>query len=210
MMSPALSFTELLSIAAKSLGQVGFRRNGNSFHVHEGNNWGIVNFQKSSKSTPDLLLFTVNVGTASGVLLKFSGFPKSEVPGIDQCHWRKRLGFFFVEPSDTWWRIDATASSSAIGQEIIHALVQLAIPEMKRYMSDPSLQELWASGESPGLTEVERLKYLSVLLKMTGKADSLNEVRNRLRTISEGRPYAGTVALHLDRLDKVGHEQGPR
>ena len=101
-------------------------------------------------------------------------------------------------------------SPSAIAHEIICALLRLAIPEMKRYMSDASLMELWASGESPGLTEVEQLKYLSVLLKMTGKADCLDEVKNTLRTISEGRPYAGMVALHLDRLDKVHHEQGRR
>jgi Domain of unknown function (DUF4304) len=209
-MTPTVSFKELLSIMATRLGEAGFRRKGGSFYLREGGNWGVVNFQKSGKSTTDVILFTVNVGIASGVLLNFSGLRESDVPRIDQCHWRKRLGFFFAEPSDTWWRIDATASLSAIAQEIIGALLQLAIPEMKRYLSDASLLELWASGVSPGLTEVERLKYLSVLLKMTGKAGFLDEVRNTLRTISKGRPYAGMVALHLDRLDKVRHDQGPR
>jgi len=202
-MTPTVSFKDVLSIVVTRLGEVGFRRKGSSFYLREGSNWGIVNFQKSGKSSADVILFTVNVGTASGALLNFSGLRASEVPRIDQCHWRKRLGFFFSDPSDTWWRIDTMTSPSAVGEEIVDALLKLALPEMKTYMSDASLMELWTSGDSPGLTDVERLRYLSVLLKLKGSVDALNNAKDRLQRMSEGRPSASAVASHLRRLDNM-------
>jgi hypothetical protein len=154
----------MLSTVARRLGAAGFRRKGNRFYLREASNWGIVSFQKSDRSTAEIILFTVNVGAALGVLLNFSGLRESEVPNIEQCQWRKRLGFFFPTPSDTWWRIDAMTSPIAAGEEFLDALLTLALPQMKEFMVDANLKELWASGESPGLTEVERLKHLSVLL----------------------------------------------
>jgi hypothetical protein len=204
-MNPVVSFKEMLSIVAKRLGDVGFRRKGNSFYLRVSSNWGIVNFQKSGKSTSEVILFTVNVGVASGVLLNFFGFPESEAPNIDQCQWRKRLGFFLPNPSDTWWRLDTKTSSTAIGEEIVDILLQLARPEMETYMSDTSLMRLWASGDSPGLTEVDRLRCLSVLLRLEGSVDALNDAKDTLQRMSEGRPFAGAVALHLRRLDDMHH-----
>jgi hypothetical protein len=115
------------------------------------------------------------------------------------------LGFFSPNPSDTWWRIDTKTSPSAIGKEIVDTLLQLARPEMETHMSDASLMSLWASGDSPGLTEVDRLKFLSVLLKLEGSVDALNNAKDALQRMSEGRPFAGVVALHLRRLDDKHH-----
>jgi hypothetical protein len=202
-MAATFSFNELLFLVARRLAEVGFRRSGNSFYLREGSNWGFVNFQKSSKSTADLILFTVNVGTASGALLNFSGLRTLGVPKPDQWHWRKRLGFFFPNPADTWWRIDATTSPSAVGEEILDALVKLALPALRTYISDARLVELWTSGDSPGLTEVDRLRYLSVLLKLEGSVEALNNTKDRLQQIADGRPFAGAVASYLRRLNNV-------
>jgi hypothetical protein len=202
-MTAAVSFKELLSSMAARLGEAGFHRKGNSFYLREGNNWGIVNFQKSTKSTANLILFTVNVGTASGKLLDFAGLRTAEVPRIDQCHWRKRLGFFSQDPSDTWWRIDMLTSPSAVAKEIVDALLKQALPVMKVYMLDASLVELWTSGDSPGLTEMERLKYLAILLKLEGSVDALKSATERLERMSEGRPSANAVASHLRRLNNM-------
>src|SRR5436190_22124062 len=112
-MNPSSAYKELLSTVARRLDSVGFRRKGNTFYFRETDNWAIVNFQKSGKSTAHLILLTVNVGAALGVLLNFSGLHRLNVPKIEQqCQWRKRLGFLFPEPSDVWWRIDATTSPS--------------------------------------------------------------------------------------------------
>jgi len=83
--------------------------------------------------------------------------------------------------------------------------LKLARPEMETYMSDASLMSLWASGDSPGLTEVDRLRFLSVLLKLEGSVDALNNAKDALQRMSEGRPFAGVVALHLRRLDDKHH-----
>jgi hypothetical protein len=72
---------------------------------------------------------------------------------------------------------------------------------MMRYISDASLQELWSSGQSTGLTELERLKYLSVLFKMSGATGSLEQVRASLEEMSSGSPVAGAIALHLDKMN---------
>jgi hypothetical protein len=75
---------------------------------------------------------------------------------------------------------------------------------MKKFMSDANLKELWASGESPGLTEVERLKHLSVLLKLAAATmDALDDAKTALQQVSQARPSAAAVALHLSRLDKL-------
>jgi hypothetical protein len=199
-MNPSSIYKELQSIVARRLGAVGFRRKGNTFYLRKTNSWGIVSFQKSGKSTADVILLTVNVGAALGVLLNFSGLRESEVPNIEQCQWRKRLGFFLPTPLDTWWRIDAMTSPAAVGEEILDALLRLALPQMKKFMSDANLRELWASGESPGLTEVERLKHLSVLLKLAAvNADALDDAKTALQKVSEDRPSAAVVALHLSR-----------
>jgi hypothetical protein len=203
-MIPADSFKELLSIVARRLVEADFRRKGNTFYLRQADNWGIVNFQKSGKSTAEVILLTVNIGAALGVLLEFSGIRASDLPCIDECQWRKRLGFFSPEPSDTWWRIDATTSPTVVGAEILDALLRLAVPEMKKFMSDANLRALWASGEAPGLTEVERLKHLSVLLKLAATStDALDDARTALQTVSDGRPSAAAVAVHLMRLDKL-------
>jgi hypothetical protein len=75
----------MLSIVAKGLGEVGFRRKGNSFY-HQ---------VDSSDSRNRRCRTSISV---------------------NQCQWRKRLGFLFPNPSDTWWRIDTKTSSTAIGE----------------------------------------------------------------------------------------------
>ena len=74
---------------------------------------------------------------------------------------------------------------------------------MKVYMLDASLVALWSSGESPGLTDMERLKYLTTLLKLEGSVDALNDAAERLERMSEGRPSANAVASHLHRLNNM-------
>jgi hypothetical protein len=203
-MNPVVSLKEILSIVELRLGEIGLRRKGNTFYLRKADNWGIVNFQKSGKSTARVILLTVNVGVALGILTEFFGHQATQVPSIDRCQWRKRLGFFLPKPSDTWWRIDATTRPTAIAEEILDALLKLAFPEMKKFMADANLRELWASGDAPGLTEVERLKCLSLLLKLTGAGpDALDGVRSALQRASDGGPSAAAIALHLSRLDEL-------
>ena len=57
-MTPTVSFKELLSLVATRIEEAGFHRKGSSFYLREGGNWGVVNFQKSGKSTADAILFT--------------------------------------------------------------------------------------------------------------------------------------------------------
>jgi hypothetical protein len=132
---------------------------------------------------------------------KSAWLPPYPAPGNSK---RKRLGFFLPKPSDTWWRIDATTRPTAIAEEILDALVKLANPEMKKFMVDAHLRELWASGDAPGLTEVERLKCLSLLLKPTGAgSDALEGVKSALQRACDGGPSAAAIALHLSRLDEL-------
>jgi hypothetical protein len=200
-LSPTACYKDLLSTVALKLEEIGFCRKGTNFYLWEHGNCGLVNFQKSGKSMADIILFTVNVGTASGALLEFFGNHAARVPSIEECHWRQRLGFLFPDSSDRWWHIETVTSPSALADEISNALLRLALPAIKKYMSDESLRDLWSSGNAPGITELERLKYLSVLLKLSGSKDALDAIKNTLNTMSEGRPTARMVALHLARLE---------
>ena len=115
----------------------------------------------------------------------------------------QRLGHLLPEHRDIWWSIDADTSLEDLGQEIQRTLIELAIPELERYMCDEALRDLWLSGISPGLTDFQRLMNVSVLLKMLGPEDALPTVLEDLRRVSAGKPSAAVAEVHIQRLAEV-------
>src|SRR5262249_52151371 len=151
-----------------------------------GSNYALINFQRSVKSNSSTVVFTLNVGVSSGRLLRFSGRQVGFKPAIEDCHWRLRVGDLLQEAGDKWWTVDLNTPLQPLADLITEVLVNKAVPEIEKHVSDGSLRDLWLSGASPGLNEFERLKNLSVLLKALGPPDRLEAVLEEMSRLTKG------------------------
>jgi Domain of unknown function (DUF4304) len=197
-------FQELVIFVAPALKPYGFSRNRRTFYCRSKNNWGLIDFQRSWHSSREILPFTVNLGVASDRLLKFFSPDKIKRPTIWDCHWRIRLGYL-MNKKDVWWKVDEQTSVENLGKEILPPLKNLAFQEINQHISDESLRDLWISGQSPSLTEFQRLMYLSVLLEELGPSELVEPTLMKLKQISEGKPSAVTAELHVERLRDLGN-----
>lgn len=194
-------YKDLIKGISQSLKSEGFSRKGQSFYTKHEENWGVINFQKSTSGNEKSVVFTVNLGIASGRLFRFSGKLIEDRPLIEDCHWRQRLGFLLPEKKDVWWTIVVTTLLDRLVKDMENLLCQYGIPEIEKNIRDETLRDLWLTGKSPGLTNFERLKNLSVLIKAIGPTDLLNSVLEELKHISEGQPFATTARYHIQRLN---------
>ncbi|KPJ65105.1 MAG: hypothetical protein AMJ43_11410 [Coxiella sp. DG_40] len=180
------------------LEELGFRRFGDSFKIIVSGNIGIIDFQKSNKSTNNHVFFTVNLAVILHSLYEFEGFHTPiEKLREENGHWRERLGYLLPERSDVWWEVSKDTDMDAIGHELVLIIKDYAIPEIMQYISDENLMNLWIEGKSPGLTNIQRLEYLTVLLKLKGYNKFLQKAIEELKTVSRGKPYEHAVKIHL-------------
>ena len=183
--------------AAVVLKEQGFRRRSQNFRLHQGANWGVVNFQKSTTSTRERILFTANLGVRCGRLATF--FESATAywePLAWDCHWRKRIGEFLEEPQDKWWVIDGQTPLESIEAEVTDVLT-IAIPVLRRYLDDRELRDLWLSRGSSGLTEMKRQEYLCVLLKELGPIELLEPALQELEEIEKEERGNGWLRTQL-------------
>lgn len=190
----------LARIFAPALRDAGFSRKGKTFYLGAENNWGIVEFQKSLKSTADEVLFTINLGIVSGRLLAFYSSSELGQPILDQSHWRQRIGALLPHPEDRWWSIGAQADLDEWAKEPKDLLVKVGIPAVRANMRDEKLRDNWLNGVAPGLTNVQRLMHLSVLLCAIGPRDQLEGTLREMERISAGRSTAPIVKSHIRQL----------
>jgi len=140
------------------------------FRCCERGNYALVEIQKSRKSVKDKILFTVNLGIVCSELLKLED-PNRE-PGkcrVVDAHLRLRLGMLLPGRRDKWWEITECTPESSLEQEVCQAVVESGVPYLEQYLKTHALLRLWESGESPGLTEGERLEALGKLRKIIGE-----------------------------------------
>lgn len=142
---------------AELLKKQGFRKDGLKFSADRGDAKLLVEFQSSQKTDRNHLVVTVNLAIRLEELDHdpsiFRGGP----------HWRKRIGSFMEKPADYWWACRNDEDAQHAGKSITMLLETAALPEMNRLASTEALKSLWESGQSPGLTKVQRVKYLASL-----------------------------------------------
>ena len=177
-----------------------FLRKGNCFYRRLSNNWGLIDFQKSRKSTKDEIIFTINIGISSGILMNFfSPDLASKKPSIDACQWRQRIGFLLPNRDDKWWML-TESSKNLVLDEIMRHLINLGIPTVNSHLSDAQLCKEWLSGISPGITDIQRLLNLAVLAKKTEEDVNLNKIISELKQKSHGKSSEFMVNQHLKTL----------
>lgn len=119
----------------------------------------IVNIQRSDDSAAMRLKVTCNLGLFITTLPSSEGIPVD----IWSCHWRRRLGFLTPQKQDVWWVISSDAEADSVAHDIALNLSVYGLPGLMTKSSIKAMLDYWRSGESAGLTDVERRRYLAEL-----------------------------------------------
>lgn len=143
-----------------------FRR---SIALLEGNNAnGILEFQRSSKSSMRDLLFTVNVGVVFESLVDPRSLRSARAsPSTMNAQIRERIGNLLPEKQDRWWQITESTDLNSLCTEVSTLVLQYGVPFIRKYIRLEDALSLWKRGESPGLTDGEREQYLARLQTLT-------------------------------------------
>lgn len=152
----------LIASIAEVLEPKGFERRGKVVRGISDGSAKIIEFQKSDKSSDNLVLFTINVGIVCGDLLDAGDVDVKKSTIVD-AHLRCRLGMLSDTPGDAWWELTAASDWSSLARELSVLLVAKAVPFLEKYARTELLIALWESGRSPGLTNVQRSRFLSEL-----------------------------------------------
>lgn len=187
----------------------GFTRSGQIFRAPRGENRMLIAFQKSVKSSADHVVFTATLGVWSHRVAQFDWLGEmNQQPSIDRCHWTRRLGELLPEQQDHWWTLTGTVRDAQVAQEVTQLLTERALPLLSQMSSDEELRDVWLTGNAPGLTEFQRLMYLSSLLRSVGPAPALGPVLDELRKETAGTPLSSIARAHISRLTSpANHER---
>jgi hypothetical protein len=179
----------------------GFARAGSYFRRRRDGNWALIHFQRSVKSSASRTLFTGTLGVWSRRVAHFVGRdPQVEKPIIDECHWTCRLGELLDEPDDRWWSFTGDSPDQSASKEVVDLVESRALPLLDRMSTDEALRDLWLSGTSPGLTDFQRLVYLSALIHEIGPRSLLRPVADELDRVTRGKSVAAAARAHLARI----------
>lgn len=200
-MSGSNAFTHLLKEIGALLGRQGFVRAKHAFWISQSKNFALIDVQRSAKSTRERVVFTLNLGVWSDRIAGFMpSSSKAQPPAITECHWRERIGFLLPKREDEWWSITQVDDVEVVKRELAPALENVVIPVVLAHIGDEALRDEWLCGEAPGLTDMQRLMYLSIMLKEIGPHDALESVIAELKQQTEGKPAEATVHRHLQKL----------
>jgi hypothetical protein len=161
-MAAAVYKSVVLDAMYDLLASHGFRKRASSFKRDVADVVHLVQLQSSTKSTTDVLIATVNVGIFSRALEHRLKGPITDPTEAD-CHWRQRLGHLSPQPNDLWWEMRTEAAALTAAADVAAMIRDFALPALEHLSSTASLQALWASGRSPGLTEPARRRFLQAI-----------------------------------------------
>lgn len=191
-MQPADAFNHLLKSMVPLLKRHGYSRTVSTFRKRQDRNWGIINFQKSVSSNRFGIRFTVNLGVYSQTIAEFLeplwGIKSSPKPIEMDCHWRRRIGSLLSAPGDHWWNIFEDTPIDPLMREIQTHVMERAVPEIERHISDEQLMDFCLSSYEAGNRNFQMLRDLAILLNASGKSDVLKAVLLHLEEESTGKP----------------------
>lgn len=178
---------------------MGFRKVGLAYEKEDAEAIVVIGYQRSVQGGA-CDRFTVNLGIGSKRLFAFEDQPKSKRTPVELCHWRMRLGRTLEESTDAWWELCGPADAPAVGEEQQEILKTRALPLLERMASDDALRAEWMAGKAPGLTELQRLLNLSVLLDHPNHRSEQRAVIGELKDLASRKGFGGRVAVHLEAL----------
>jgi len=181
----------------------GFRKRALAFHRRTGENFSVVQFQKSQSSDARSLTFTINLGVFSARLQReldpIVGLPDVKgVPNELACHLRRRIGPLLPERRDTWWRVGVDSAPSEIASTVMGVLEQTAFPFLDALTTDEALRDFLLSNTPHDRNEELALVILVRDLESCAAARALLD---RFRAAAPSNAIWHFSAL--DRLEKT-------
>jgi len=158
-------FSNLVKAIGESLMAIGYKRHGQLLKFLAGSNCGMIGFQRGMASSKDSILFTINLGVVCGALLDASIVPLEKAQ-ITDAHLSTRIGLLLPERQDKWWEINHSTDFQSLSKEILDTVWTKAVPYVSQFVDSKALCSLWESGQSPGLTKLQRDRYLGKLKKI--------------------------------------------
>lgn len=114
---------------------------------------------------------------------------------LTKAHWVERLR---ERGEERWLRVTPTDSVETAAKTIVDAINGL-LPYLLAHATDEALRDEWLQGSAPGLTNLQRLLYTSILVNEIGPSDRLGQVVAELRGVVAGTVHEGLVEGRLAR-----------
>lgn len=198
------NFDELLLHLKSTLKLFGFVKKGGYFILEKDTNCGIIHIQKSRENSKFETRFTINIGVQSRFLTEEvdKELFDSHNPNIDYCHWKIRLGPNPCNEEEVWWTTSGS-NDQELKLAFSNAIVNQAVPKLNSMLSDDALLNLFYSGVSEGITNLQRLRYLLALMKRSEDSRISNIVEEVLN-FSKNRHFEKSIVEELRYLNLYG------
>jgi hypothetical protein len=154
------TLTDIVKMIEARTSTHGFIRSRLALRKRTERSTALIAFQSSTGSTKERLLFTVNLGILFHALLDG---PLQQNPSVWDAHLRLRLGNLLPERSDKWWELTPGTDALALGANLTDAIEHQGVPYLEQFLVPEAMIALWETGVSPGLTDVQRLRFLERL-----------------------------------------------
>jgi Domain of unknown function (DUF4304) len=150
--------------SAKLLRPFGFKRKGSILFKRERDIFGVLQFQSGPSSTKTEISFTINFGVIIANLEnEYRHNQIAKYPASVHLHVHRRVG------QDTWWSITNETDVPTFNKYFSDLVLSDVLPFVEKYMNIENVLGMWEDGQSIGLTEVQRLRYLGKLRQLLEK-----------------------------------------
>jgi Domain of unknown function (DUF4304) len=185
---------DALAVVRRRLKARGFTAKGMTFYQRvDGGNTIMVSLQKSVESFAAEAKIVINYGVYSARLGERLQSDPSSAVDIWKAHWRKRLT---ENGREKWLFVNATNDAEDQAQVILAAFESI-LPDLLDHSTDETLRRSWLSGVSPGITNMQRLLFLAILINEQGPAEQLTAVVAELRSLVSGTVHERFVERQL-------------
>lgn len=142
------------------LRELGFRTTGGVARLSADGNCGVIEVQKSGRSTASSTVFTVQVGIALGALLPPGSKKPLEHCSAAECDARVRIGDLREPRADLWWTLACDTPDAAVTNDVLERIGTNAVPFVRRWVAAGALVGAWEAGECLGVSDLERKEFL--------------------------------------------------
>ena len=204
------AFEELLTLRVSPwMRSRGFLRKGYRFaRWTKGSAQVVALYVWNERSTPVDAVFTIDIGILIGKHYWYqTGHTKpKKQPEVADCHWADNLGTFLPSGQPQYWHTHDRSEVPRLAGELLDALEAKGFPVLERLTNDKTMMELWKTGKSPGLTDMQRLVCVSYLLLASGRREGLRVTLEELRRSTRGLPSERTADEHISRIRELAEE----
>ena len=107
---------------APSVRAPGFKGSGATYHRRVGEDWQIVNFQRSAYSDREEVRFTINLGVGLTSQRGVARLAHDRPPPVHKCHIAERIGFAAGGDKDLWWTLAPSSDLAVVAADVASQL----------------------------------------------------------------------------------------